>query len=199
MVSSLIFLAGIAFAYATTGTLSLAEMAVRLDDVPTAPATLFADLLAFGIKAAVFPVDVAASFVSDRPPGDRVFAGCSPRSACTRSCAPIRCCSRAARWTTCCSSRRWRRADLASWARSRGPTSNVCCRSPWSHIRFLWCSGRALSSNRHVGDNHLLRGAPFWCRRRCSWSDSSGGRPGLRVAAQARRSHRQPGAWPCCS
>ena len=58
MVSSLIFLAGIAFAYAATGTLNLADMATRLDGIPSGTRTaIFGVLLvAFGIKAAVFPL-----------------------------------------------------------------------------------------------------------------------------------------------
>ena len=79
MVSSLIFLAGIAFAYATTGTLNLAEMAVRLDDVPDGTRNaLFAVLLvAFGIKAAVFPLStwLPDSYPTAPAPVTAVFAG----------------------------------------------------------------------------------------------------------------------------
>ncbi|MCU7537046.1 Na+/H+ antiporter subunit D, partial [Prescottella equi] len=58
MVSSLIFLCGIAFAYAATGTLNLAQMALRFDDIPvgTRMAIFGVLLVAFGIKAAVFPL-----------------------------------------------------------------------------------------------------------------------------------------------
>jgi len=58
MVSSLIFLFGLALVYAATGTLNMAELAVRLDGVSSGTrAALFAVLLvAFGIKAAVFPL-----------------------------------------------------------------------------------------------------------------------------------------------
>ena len=79
MVSSLIFLAGIAFAYSTTGTLNLAEMAVRLDDVPDGTRNaLFAVLLvAFGIKAAVFPLStwLPDSYPTAPAPVTAVFAG----------------------------------------------------------------------------------------------------------------------------
>ena len=79
MVSSLIFLAGIAFAYATTGTLNLAEMAQRLDDVPDGTRNaLFAVLLvAFGIKAAVFPLSgwLPDSYPTAPAPVTAVFAG----------------------------------------------------------------------------------------------------------------------------
>ncbi|NLG47239.1 Na+/H+ antiporter subunit D [Gordonia sp. (in: high G+C Gram-positive bacteria)] len=79
MVSSLIFLAGIAFAYATTGTLNLAEMAVRLDTVPDGTRNaLFAVLLvAFGIKAAVFPLStwLPDSYPTAPAPVTAVFAG----------------------------------------------------------------------------------------------------------------------------
>lgn len=79
MVSSLIFLCGIAFAYATTGTLNLAEMAVRLDDVPdgTRNALYAVLLVAFGIKAAVFPLStwLPDSYPTAPAPVTAVFAG----------------------------------------------------------------------------------------------------------------------------
>ncbi|MGK2902783.1 MAG: Na+/H+ antiporter subunit D [Mycobacterium sp.] len=79
MVSSLIFLIGIALVYATTGTLNMAEMAVRLDDVPDGTRTaLFAVLLvAFGIKAAVFPLStwLPDSYPTAPAPVTAVFAG----------------------------------------------------------------------------------------------------------------------------
>ncbi len=79
MVSSLIFLAGIAFAYATTGTLNLAEMALRLESVPSGTRNaLFAVLLvAFGIKAAVFPLStwLPDSYPTAPAPVTAVFAG----------------------------------------------------------------------------------------------------------------------------
>jgi multicomponent Na+:H+ antiporter subunit D len=79
MVSSLIFLAGIAFAYAATGTLNLAEMAVRLEDVPDGTkGALYAVLLvAFGIKAAVFPLStwLPDSYPTAPAPVTAVFAG----------------------------------------------------------------------------------------------------------------------------
>ena len=79
MVSSLIFLAGIALVYATTGTLNMAEVAVRLDDVPDGTRNaLFAVLLvAFGIKAAVFPLSawLPDSYPTAPAPVTAVFAG----------------------------------------------------------------------------------------------------------------------------
>ncbi|KWX68330.1 Na+/H+ antiporter subunit D [Mycobacterium sp. NAZ190054] len=79
MVSSLVFLFGIALVYATTGTLNLAEIAVRLDDVPEGTRmALFAVLLvAFGIKAAVFPLSawLPDSYPTAPAPVTAVFAG----------------------------------------------------------------------------------------------------------------------------
>lgn len=79
MVSSLIFLCGIAFAYAATGTLNLAQMSMRLDDVPEGTRTaIFAVLLvAFGIKAAVFPLAnwLPDSYPTAPAPVTAVFAG----------------------------------------------------------------------------------------------------------------------------
>ena len=79
MVSSLIFLIGIALIYAATGTLNMAELAVRLDDVPAGTrSAMFAVLLvAFGIKAAVFPLStwLPDSYPTAPAPVTAVFAG----------------------------------------------------------------------------------------------------------------------------
>ncbi|MBI3225769.1 MAG: Na+/H+ antiporter subunit D [Mycolicibacterium cosmeticum] len=79
MVSSLVFLIGMAMVYAAAGTLNMAELAVRLDDVPSGTRTaLFAVLLvAFGIKAAVFPLSawLPESYPTAPAPVTAVFAG----------------------------------------------------------------------------------------------------------------------------
>jgi multicomponent Na+:H+ antiporter subunit D len=79
MVSSMIFLIGIALVYAATGTLNMAEVALRLDGVsPGTRSALFAVLLvAFGIKAAVFPLStwLPDSYPTAPAPVTAVFAG----------------------------------------------------------------------------------------------------------------------------
>ncbi|MGB3773178.1 MAG: Na+/H+ antiporter subunit D [Rhodococcus sp. (in: high G+C Gram-positive bacteria)] len=79
VVSSLIFLAGIAAAYAATGTLNLAQLALRFDDIPEGTRlAIFAILLvAFGIKAAVFPLSawLPDSYPTAPAPVTAVFAG----------------------------------------------------------------------------------------------------------------------------
>jgi multicomponent Na+:H+ antiporter subunit D len=79
MVSSLIFLTGIALAYAATGTLNFAQLAVRMDAVPNGIRTaIYAVLLvAFGIKAAVFPLSnwLPDSYPTAPAPVTAVFAG----------------------------------------------------------------------------------------------------------------------------
>ncbi|MET0702064.1 MAG: Na+/H+ antiporter subunit D, partial [Mycobacterium sp.] len=79
MVSSLVFLFGIALIYAATGTLNMAEIAVRLDDVSAGTrSALFAVLLVgFGIKAAVFPLSawLPDSYPTAPAPVTAVFAG----------------------------------------------------------------------------------------------------------------------------
>lgn len=79
MVSSLVFLFGIALVYATTGTLNMAEIAVRFDDVSSGTrSAIFAVLLvAFGIKAAVFPLSawLPDSYPTAPAPVTAVFAG----------------------------------------------------------------------------------------------------------------------------
>ncbi|CAN5461452.1 Na+/H+ antiporter subunit D [soil metagenome] len=79
MVSSLIFLFGLALVYAATGTLNMAELSLRLDDItPGTRSALFAVLLvAFGIKAAVFPLStwLPDSYPTAPAPVTAVFAG----------------------------------------------------------------------------------------------------------------------------
>jgi multicomponent Na+:H+ antiporter subunit D len=79
MVSSLIFLVGLALIYAATGTLNMAELSVRLDGVPAGTrSAMFAVLLvAFGIKAAVFPLSawLPDSYPTAPAPITAVFAG----------------------------------------------------------------------------------------------------------------------------
>jgi len=79
MVSSMVFLFGLALVYAATGTLNMAELALRLDDVSSGTrSALFAVLLvAFGIKAAVFPLSawLPDSYPTAPAPVTAVFAG----------------------------------------------------------------------------------------------------------------------------
>ncbi|CAM3894523.1 MULTISPECIES: Na+/H+ antiporter subunit D [Tsukamurella] len=79
MLSSVVFLLGIAYAYFATGTLNLADMAIKLQDLPSGTrTTLFAVLLvAFGIKAAVFPLStwLPDSYPTAPAPVTAVFAG----------------------------------------------------------------------------------------------------------------------------
>ncbi len=79
MVSSLIFLFGLALVYAATGTLNMAQLAVRLDGIGAGTrSALFAVLLvAFGIKAAVFPLStwLPDSYPTAPAPVTAVFAG----------------------------------------------------------------------------------------------------------------------------
>ncbi|APT93301.1 monovalent cation/H+ antiporter subunit D [Corynebacterium phocae] len=59
MASSLIFVVGLALVYAAVGTVNMAQVGIRMDDVPSGTrAAIFGVLLvAFGIKAAVVPLD----------------------------------------------------------------------------------------------------------------------------------------------
>ena len=58
LVSSLLFLVSIGLIYGLTGTLNLADLAIALQDAPAGLVTVLAMLLliAFGIKAAIFPL-----------------------------------------------------------------------------------------------------------------------------------------------
>ena len=79
LLSSIIFLSAIALIYAATGTVNLADLAGKLDSVPTGiKATLGAILLvAFGVKAAVFPMSawLPDSYPTAPAPVTAVFAG----------------------------------------------------------------------------------------------------------------------------
>ncbi|MFE9579047.1 Na+/H+ antiporter subunit D [Nocardia sp. NPDC006044] len=79
MLSSLIFLTGIGMTYAATGTLNLAQLAQRIGAVPEGTRTaIYAVLLvAFGIKAAVFPLSnwLPDSYPTAPAPVTAVFAG----------------------------------------------------------------------------------------------------------------------------
>jgi multicomponent Na+:H+ antiporter subunit D len=79
LLSSLVFLAGIGLAYAATGTVNLADLAVRLQDVPGGVRLLIEAMLliAFSIKAAVFPLSawLPDSYPTAPAPVTAVFAG----------------------------------------------------------------------------------------------------------------------------
>lgn len=79
LVSSLIFLFGIALVYAATGTLNMAALAVRTGGLSdgTRSAIFAVLLIAFGIKAAVFPLSawLPDSYPTAPAPVTAVFAG----------------------------------------------------------------------------------------------------------------------------
>ncbi|MGY1600683.1 Na+/H+ antiporter subunit D [Geodermatophilus sp. SYSU D00815] len=79
LTSSLLFLAAIGLVYAATGTVNMAQLAGRLDDIPAGTALLVQSMLliAFGIKAAVFPLYawLPDSYPTAPAPVTAVFAG----------------------------------------------------------------------------------------------------------------------------
>lgn len=79
MLSSILFLISIAAVYAATGSLNLAQLAVRLGDVPHGTALMLQLLLlvTFAIKAAVFPLSfwLPDSYPTAPAPVTAVFAG----------------------------------------------------------------------------------------------------------------------------
>ncbi len=80
LLSSMVFLAGVGLVYASTGTLNLADLALRLDalDDPRRATALAAPLLvAFAIKAAAFPLFfwLPASYHTPPPVVSALFAG----------------------------------------------------------------------------------------------------------------------------
>ena len=79
LLSSLIFLSAIALVYAATGTVNLADLAGKIGDLPAGVAAILQSLLlvAFGIKAAVWPMSawLPDSYPSAPAPVTAVFAG----------------------------------------------------------------------------------------------------------------------------
>ena len=79
LASSMVFLLAVALVYAATGTVNLAQLAVRLPDVDpgVALALQLLLLLAFGIKAAIFPLSawLPDSYPTAPAPVTAVFAG----------------------------------------------------------------------------------------------------------------------------
>jgi multicomponent Na+:H+ antiporter subunit D len=79
LLSSLLFLAAIALVYAATGTVNMAQLAVRLAELPGGTQLLLQSMLlvAFCIKAAVFPLSawLPDSYPTAPAPVTAVFAG----------------------------------------------------------------------------------------------------------------------------
>lgn len=79
LLSSLLFLAGVGAAYAATGTVNMAELAVRLDAIAEGPRLMIELILlvAFAIKAAIFPLSawLPDSYPTAPAPVTAVFAG----------------------------------------------------------------------------------------------------------------------------
>jgi len=80
LVSSALFLAAVAILYGLTGTLNLADLARKLDGLnqtPTVTAVAMLFLVAFGIKAAIFPLFFWLPASYHTPPGavSALFAG----------------------------------------------------------------------------------------------------------------------------
>lgn len=79
LLSSITFLAAIAMVYAATGTVNMAHLAGRLDDLPDSVALILQLMLltAFSIKAAVFPLSawLPDSYPTAPAPVTAVFAG----------------------------------------------------------------------------------------------------------------------------
>lgn len=79
VLSSVLFLVGIAFTYAATGTLNLAQLSVRIGELPDSTQTILQVVLltAFAVKAAVFPLSawLPDSYPTAPAPVTAVFAG----------------------------------------------------------------------------------------------------------------------------
>lgn len=138
MVSSLVFLVGIAFAYAATGTLNLAQMALRMDEIsPGTRAAIFGVLLvAFGIKAAVFPLSswLPDSYPTAPAPVTAVFAGLLTKVGVYAIIRAHTLLFPGGELDDVLLVAGLLTMIVASSARSRRTTSSVCCRSRSSAI-----------------------------------------------------------------
>jgi multicomponent Na+:H+ antiporter subunit D len=79
LIASVLFLAALAFTYAATGTINLADLALRIDDLPSGVRSALAGLLlvVFGIKAGLFPLFfwLPDSYPAAPTPVTAIFAG----------------------------------------------------------------------------------------------------------------------------
>ncbi|MHB1139934.1 MAG: proton-conducting transporter transmembrane domain-containing protein, partial [Microthrixaceae bacterium] len=79
LLASILFVVGIAWVYAATGTVNLADLATRMDAVPESVRTSLSMvfLVVFGIKAAIFPLFfwLPDSYPTAKLPVTAVFAG----------------------------------------------------------------------------------------------------------------------------
>lgn len=79
LIASTLFVTALALLYSATGTVNMADLAIRLGELPSGVRTMFAVLLlvVFGIKAAVFPLFfwLPDSYPSAPSPITAVFAG----------------------------------------------------------------------------------------------------------------------------
>ena len=86
LIATTLLLSGIGLLYGLTGSLNMADLHLRVQEVEnqgllTVVAILF--IVAFGLKSAVFPLFfwLPASYHTPRTAVSAVFSGCSPRSA----------------------------------------------------------------------------------------------------------------------
>jgi hypothetical protein len=97
LLASTLFISGVALVYAATGTVNMADLAVRLGEIdPGLRSTLgILFLVVFGIKAAIFPLFfwLPDSYPTAPRRSRPSSPGYSPRWASTPSSAPKPCCS----------------------------------------------------------------------------------------------------------
>lgn len=107
VLSSVVFLIAIAMIYAATGTVNMADLAVKLGELPTDVQMVLHVLLlvGFGIKAAVFPLSfwLPDSYPTAPAPVTAVFAGLLTKVGVYAMIRPRRCSSRGSTSTRSCS------------------------------------------------------------------------------------------------
>ena len=172
MASSLIFVLALAYVYAAVGTMNMAQIGIRMEDIPagTRTAVFSVLLIAFGIKAAIFPLDawLPDSYPTAPSLVTAVFAG-PPRSASTPSSARVPPSSPAAGSTACSCGSRWPRCSWVSSAPSRNRISSACCPSPWSATSATWSSALPSVPRRACRAPSSTPSTTFWCRPHSFW------------------------------
>ncbi len=204
MVSSLIFLCGIAFAYAATGTLKLAQMALRFDEIPvgTRMAIFGVLLVAFGIKAAVFPLStwLPDSYPTAPAPVTAVFAGLLTKVgvyAIIRAHTLLFPQGELDNVLMVCGLLTMIVGILGAIAQT--DIKRLLSFTLVSHIGYM-IFGVALSTQSGLSGAVYYVRTTSSCRRRCSWWwASSSGRPGRRRCAASAASPRPARCWRSCS
>ena len=173
LLSSLIFLAAIAMIYAATGTVNLADLSVKLAALPAGiVAVLQAMLLvAFGVKAAVFPMSawLPDSYPSAPAPVTAVFAGLLTKVGIYAIIRVQTLLFPTGSFGTLLMIAALLTMVVGILGAVSRRASNGCCRSPWSRTSATCCSVSRWARRPGSAPPSTTWRTTSWCRPRCSW------------------------------